>query len=164
LGGAHSGPRYRPPIVDYFLALHASQRPGRVPEPFRARGELGAFREFLRGHRLLTVSSVASEVWKLMRSQGIHTAMWEHHIALMTELNIEEVMLRTVDLNVAWTAVEGPVDVAICDLALRERGAHHDVTILTREVRNVGHWRARSNSTVRTLHDVMDEVRSRRSR
>jgi hypothetical protein len=80
----------------------------------------------------------------------------------MKDLQIEERAVRAVDLNVADVGADGPVDVALCALALSERARQQDVVIVTDEQRHASKWRQRSDSRVMTLLQVLEEIRADR--
>jgi hypothetical protein len=85
--------------------------------------------------------------------------MWRDHVSLMQELKIEERSVPSIDLDVDDVALDGPVDVALCVVARAERVSHHEVLVLTNE-RNLTRWMKRSESQVKTLLQVLDEIRS----
>jgi hypothetical protein len=67
-----------------------------------------------------------------------------------------------VETDVDSAASDGPVDVALCALARKERSELSEVTILTIEQNQVLKWRARSESNVMTLSQVLAQMRSDR--
>jgi hypothetical protein len=151
------------PLYEYFKALYASRLPGQMPgdAPIKTRPELEVFRDFLGSYnRRVTVPGVAVELSRHFRSDKVRAAaMWRDHVSLMKELEIEERHIPASDLNVEHAALDGPVDVALWAVARQERASHQDVLVLTIE-QNVSKWMARSESAVKTLSQVMHELRS----
>lgn len=154
------------PLHEYIAAFYGFDLPGPMPvsTPFRTRGELEAFQRFVRGHnKRLTVPGVAVELWGLFRRSDAQKAaiLWKHHVSQMRALHIEEQHVP-IETDVDDAASDGPVDVALCALARKERAELSEVTILTVEQKQVSKWRDRSKSKVLTLLQVLDQLRAAR--